>query len=72
LMVPTVAIATQEGQLGVHIPDREGNADFQPVTVGITQGGKTQILQGLEVGDPVFLELPPERQRSAGSGLPLP
>jgi HlyD family secretion protein len=60
LMVPTVAIATQEGQLGVHIPDREGNADFQAVTVGITQGGNTQILQGLEAGDPVFLELPPE------------
>ncbi|MEO0925779.1 MAG: efflux RND transporter periplasmic adaptor subunit [Cyanobacteria bacterium J06643_13] len=60
LMVPTVAIATQDGQLGVQIPDSEGNADFQAVTVGLTQAGKTQILQGLEAGDRIFLELPPE------------
>ncbi|MEL7512494.1 MAG: efflux RND transporter periplasmic adaptor subunit [Cyanobacteria bacterium J06554_3] len=60
LMVPTVAIATQDGQLGVQIPNSEGNADFQPVTVGLTQAGKTQILQGLEAGDRIFLELPPE------------
>lgn len=72
LMVPTVAIATQDGQLGVQIPDSQGNADFQPVTVGITQTGKTQILQGLEAGDRVFLELPPEKQRPGGSGLSLP
>ena len=61
LMVPTVAIATQDGQLGVQIPNSEGNADFQPVTVGITQAGRTQILQGLEAGDRIFLELPPEQ-----------
>ncbi len=72
LMVPTVAIATQDGQLGVQIPDSEGNADFQPVTVGITQAGRTQILQGLEAGDRVFLELPPEPRRSRGSELSLP
>ena len=63
LMVPTVAIATQEGQLGVQMPDSEGNAVFQPVTVGITQSGNTQILQGLEANDQIFLELPPETRR---------
>ncbi len=72
LMVPTVAIATQDGQLGVQMPDSKGNADFQPVTVGITQAGRTQILQGLEVGDRIFLELPPEIKRSGSSGLPFP
>lgn len=72
LMVPTVAIATQDGQLGVQVPNSEGRADFQPVTVGITQAGKTQILQGLEAGDHVFLELPPESRRRGGAGLPLP
>ncbi|MEM9157212.1 MAG: efflux RND transporter periplasmic adaptor subunit, partial [Cyanobacteria bacterium P01_F01_bin.33] len=72
LMVPTVAIATQDGQLGVQIPDSEGNARFQPVTVGITQTGKTQIVQGLEAGDRLFLELPPEPRRSRGFGPPLP
>ena len=72
LMVPTVAIATKDGQLGVHLLSSEGNIDFQSVTVGITQTGKTQILQGLEVGDRIFLELPPERRHSNGSGLSLP
>ena len=72
LMVPTVAIATQDGQLGVQMPDEEGTPDFQPVTVGITQSGKTQILRGLDVGDRIFLELPPDSQRPGGSGFPLP
>ena len=72
LMVPTVAITTQGGQLGVQIPDSGGQADFQPVTVGITQAGSTQIVQGLEAGDRIFLELPPETKRSGGSGLSLP
>ncbi|MEM9265266.1 MAG: efflux RND transporter periplasmic adaptor subunit [Cyanobacteria bacterium P01_F01_bin.13] len=72
LMVPTVAIATQDGQIGVQMPDSEGDAEFQPVTVGITQAGRTQILQGLDAGDRIFLELPPERQRSGGAGFPLP
>ncbi len=65
LMIPTVAITTQDGQLGVQIPDSEGKALFQPVTVGITQAGKTHILQGLEANDRVFLELPPEPRRSS-------
>ncbi|MEM7796191.1 MAG: efflux RND transporter periplasmic adaptor subunit, partial [Cyanobacteria bacterium P01_C01_bin.118] len=71
LMVPTVAIATQDGQLGVQMPNSEGNAEFQPVTVGITQTGRTQIVQGLEAGERIFLELPPE-ERSGESGFPLP
>ena len=54
------------------IPDDEGKANFQPVTVGITQAGRTQIVQGLEAGDQIFLELPPEQQRSGRSGFPLP
>lgn len=71
LMVPTVAIATQDGELGVQMPDGEGGAEFQPVTVGITQTGRTQIVDGLEAGDRIFLELPPE-DRSSESGFPLP
>ncbi|MEM9092288.1 MAG: hypothetical protein AAGC93_26590, partial [Cyanobacteria bacterium P01_F01_bin.53] len=45
---------------------------FQAVTVGITQGGRTQIVEGLEAGDRIFLELPPEPRRPGGSGFPLP
>ncbi|MGF1513865.1 MAG: efflux RND transporter periplasmic adaptor subunit, partial [Elainellaceae cyanobacterium] len=66
LMVPTVAIATEDGQLGVRVADEAGEPVFQPVTVGLTQAGKTQILSGLEVGDQMFLDLP-EGERSPSS-----
>ncbi|MEM6521509.1 MAG: efflux RND transporter periplasmic adaptor subunit [Cyanobacteria bacterium P01_C01_bin.70] len=58
LMVPTVAIATENGQLGVQVVDDEGNPIFMPVTVGLTQNGGTQVLSGLEVGDRIFLDFP--------------
>lgn len=58
LMVPTVAIATEAGQLGVQIADEAGKPRFQPVTVGLTQDGQTQILSGLEADDRVFLDVP--------------
>ena len=71
LMVPTVAIATEAGALGVRMPDAEGNPVFQPITVGPTQDGKTQILEGLTAGDRVFLDFP-EGDRPAGVASPLP
>lgn len=58
LTVPTVAIATENGQLGVQVVDDQGNPVFIPVTVGLTQDGATQILSGLEVGDRIFLDFP--------------
>jgi HlyD family secretion protein len=61
LMVPTVAIATEAGQLGVQIADDEGNPTFRPVTVGLTQDSRTQILSGLAAGDRIFLDLPQEK-----------
>jgi HlyD family secretion protein len=64
LMVPTVAIATEDGQLGVRVADGLGNPIFRPVTVGLTQGGKTQILTGVEGGDRIFLDMPQEGGRS--------
>lgn len=59
LVVPTVAIATENGALGVRVADQAGQPIFQPVTVGFTQDGKTQIVSGLEAGDRIFLDLPP-------------
>jgi HlyD family secretion protein len=64
LLVPTVAIATEDGELGVRVGDNAGNPIFQPVTVGLTQDGKTQILSGLEKGDRIFLDLPQAERRS--------
>jgi len=58
LVVPTVAIATQKGQTGVFVPDRNNKPQFQPVTIGPTIQTQTQILQGLRPGERVFTELP--------------
>ena len=67
LMAPTVAIATEDGQLGVRVADAQGQPVFKPVTVGVTQNGKTQILSGLTAGERVFLDLP-EGGRTPPSG----
>ncbi len=58
LMVPSVAIVTDKGQTGVLIPDRTNKPRFQSVTIGTTIGNQTQILDGIQAGDPVFVELP--------------
>ncbi|WP_421656094.1 HlyD family secretion protein [Leptothermofonsia sp. ETS-13] len=58
LMVPSVAIVTNKGETGVLIPDRNNKPKFQPVTIGPTIGNQTQILEGVQPGDLVFVELP--------------
>ncbi|MEA5517677.1 efflux RND transporter periplasmic adaptor subunit [Limnoraphis robusta] len=58
LVVPTVAIITNKGETGVLLPDEQNQPKFHPVTVGSTIGNQIQILEGIEAGDRVFLELP--------------
>jgi HlyD family secretion protein len=58
LLVPTVAVTNRQEQMGVLVPDAKGQAKFQPVTVGVTQDGKTQIVDGLKSGQRVFIDFP--------------
>ncbi len=58
LVLPTVAIVTNKGQTGVLIPDARQKPEFKPVTVGTTIGNQIQILDGVNAGDRVFVELP--------------
>jgi HlyD family secretion protein len=58
LVVPTVAIVTQEGKTGLLIADEKGKPQFRPVTIGTTVDNQTQILNGANVGDRVFVKLP--------------
>lgn len=60
LVVPTVAIVTQDGKTGVMIPDANSQPKFQPVTIGPTIQTQTQVLEGLKQGDQVFIDLPQE------------
>lgn len=58
LVVPTVAIITHQGQTGVLVPGDGELPEFQPVTIGPLLGNQIQILEGIEPGQPVFVELP--------------
>jgi HlyD family secretion protein len=58
LVVPTVAIVTQDGETGVMVPDEDDEPTFQPVTIGPTVQDQTQILEGLDPGQRVFIDLP--------------
>ncbi|MGF1458604.1 MAG: efflux RND transporter periplasmic adaptor subunit [Leptolyngbyaceae cyanobacterium] len=59
LVVPTVAIVTQQGQSGVLVPGARGRLKFQPVSLGSQAGNQIQILEGVSAGDRVFVDLPP-------------
>ena len=61
LVVPTVAIVTQEGKTGLLIADEKGKPQFQPVTIGSTVDNQTQILSGAKVGDRVFVKQPDKK-----------
>ncbi|MFP4337759.1 MAG: efflux RND transporter periplasmic adaptor subunit [Halothece sp.] len=60
LVIPTVAVVTQEGETGVMVVNEEEEPEFQPVTLGLTIENQTQVLEGLEERDRVFIDLPPE------------
>ena len=64
LVVPTVAIVTEKGKTGVMIPDKNNRPKFKPVTIGISVDDQTQILSGVSSGEKVFIDLPPNHQRS--------
>jgi HlyD family secretion protein len=64
LVVPTVAIFTQDGQQGVMIPDANNKPKFTPVKVGLYLEDKTQILEGVKPEQKVFIDLPETKKDS--------
>ncbi|HAC62698.1 MAG TPA: efflux transporter periplasmic adaptor subunit [Cyanothece sp. UBA12306] len=58
LVVPNVAILTQNGETGVLIPNQKNQPVFQPVSIGSMVGDQTQILQGVQEGELVFIDYP--------------
>lgn len=59
LVVPTVSIITQSGESGVLVPGEDEEVAFKPVVLGSQVGDRIQVLDGLEEGDLVFIDLPP-------------
>ncbi|MBV5257782.1 HlyD family efflux transporter periplasmic adaptor subunit [Synechococcus moorigangaii CMS01] len=63
MTVPTVAIATENGETGVLIPDENNQPEFKPVLIGATVGDRTQIIRGVTPEDRVFIDLPEGAER---------
>lgn len=59
LVVPSVAVVRDQGQSGVLVPEGDTKIRFNPVTLGVQVDNYIQILEGVESGDRVFVELPP-------------
>lgn len=59
LVIPAVAVITQSGETGVLVPDEAGQAQFESVVLGSQVGDRIQVVDGLEVGDRIFIDLPP-------------
>jgi HlyD family secretion protein len=67
LVVPTVAIVTQNGKTGVLVPNADNTkTTFNPVTIGSTIGNQIQILKGVQAGERVFVDLPKDQTKTTG------
>lgn len=58
LVLPTVAILTENGKTGVLVPDAKNQPQFREVTIGAQIQNQTQVISGLQAGDRVFIDLP--------------
>ena len=65
-LVPTVSIVTEAGKPGVLVPGSGNEPKFQEVTLGNSSGRQTQVLNGLEPGEKVFIDLPPWASKRPG------
>lgn len=58
-LVPTVAIVTENGKPGVLLVGKNDQPQFQAVELGASSGSQTAILNGVQPGSKVFIDLPP-------------
>ncbi len=62
-IVPTVAIVTEEGKPGLLIVGKNKEPFFQEVELGASSGNKTAIIDGIDPGKKVFIDIPPWAKR---------
>lgn len=58
LMIPSVAILTEDGKTGVLIPDENNKFQFREIKIGAQIKNETQILEGVKEGDLIFISPP--------------
>ena len=64
ILVPTVSIVTEKGKKGVLTVNNKQYPKFKEIKVGITSGSKTSIIEGLEPGEKIFIDIPPWSKRN--------
>ena len=64
VLVPTVSIVTEKGKKGILKVDKNNFPKFEKIEIGISSGNKTSVIDGLEPGEKIFIDIPPwEKKR---------
>ncbi len=69
ITAPLTAIQKEGDRAFVWLKDKEGNAQKQPVQVGLQNLESAEIISGLKVGDEIAAALPPEMEITPGTPL---
>ena len=59
VLVPTVSIVTEKGEKGILKVDKNNFPKFEKIEIGISSGNKTSVIDGLDPGDKIFIDIPP-------------
>jgi len=59
ILVPTVSIVTEKGKKGILKVDKNNSPKFEKIEIGISSGNKTSVIDGLEPGEKIFIDIPP-------------
>tara|TARA_Y100001968_G_scaffold249980_1_gene234938 strand:- start:2822 stop:3877 length:1056 start_codon:yes stop_codon:yes gene_type:complete len=59
ILVPTVSIVTERGKKGILKVGENSFPEFKEIEVGISSGNQTAVLEGVEPGEKIFLDIPP-------------
>ena len=59
VLVPTVSIVTEKGKKGILKVDKNNSPKFEKIEIGISSGNKTSVIDGLEPGEQIFIDIPP-------------
>ncbi|NEQ50720.1 MAG: efflux RND transporter periplasmic adaptor subunit [Leptolyngbya sp. SIO3F4] len=58
LTVPTAAIVREEGGTGVYMETENGDAEWVQIETGVTVGGQTEVVTGLNGDEKIFISFP--------------
>jgi len=72
LLVPTQAVSRRQGQLVVTVQRGDGTTEERPVKVGMNDGSRWEIVEGLTAGEVVVVPRTEAESRWRAGGMPRP